>query len=873
MYGHKVCHSSSLTGSLTLLTFTSPYKFGSSWNAFELASHALEVKADVLIVSMSWVTSQDSRDFSRTLAEPDMETLTYWVQRLEPLIAAELDREIIVIFCNRCGQEAESLYAGTSAVVGIKGGEVSVYALAGRGTKEFLMADTSRPAFAKLVQTPSTPSESEGSIRSVSIVAATDIVGSAKWPSPPPSINPMANSPTVSNFSTSNSIAPRRTGPLDGRPDRSFPKLQIPAQLSQIYTAWSPSMGGSPITIPTPEAPSPTPLAIRPKLMIPEGAMAALGDFRKVSPFPHDSFVSEQHRFFGRQSQPFTPVMSPEEIAQATIQYFWKPSDTLLNMPINIDWASSPRSPNGRDLNPFVPLTPYPGANTNTQHMWSVSLTSSTNPPKILEGHVTMQRTPPDRSNSDSSAESGMTTKGGNVDPLFRKESSHVSGRQSPPKPRSGSRSAKKSRVPLEVRKQDSNLVGEQLQDSPAGKAASTTRRRPSLLEDARHLPTRSDSPKTRLTSGSRDLRGVRERSTSNVAGAFNKSTRDTTESPAGSTRTRSASTVRRSSSRARNQIQDTSSSSRPPSRAQANRKEGDTTRSRSNSIARYAGNKKVNDAVDIIRPRPIIRAHTPRTSLDESRPVSRGRQRVSREGPPPAAEKDISPPQTEPRQTSVPRHVSITRIQSASRLGQVRYATPDDDIVAIEEYFDPTCQSHHQRAASTSAVATRIPSIEDGRAIVGMKANLPPPPPMFLPSQAYQPTETTEVTSYGITEFRTPSVLGGTVKTTILDAVHVRTESGVSVLSPAFSVTSVTSTTSVSTHPTSNSTPSHTPRFDMTPRGSLAIAHLMSSKRVDTPIPALACNHCGHIGQFHPMNPEMKQLLGPDTRAERRSW
>ncbi|OIW30393.1 carbon-nitrogen hydrolase [Coniochaeta ligniaria NRRL 30616] len=133
-----------------ICTDLNPYKFGSPWNAFEFASHALEVQADVLVVSMSWVTGQDSREFSRTLAEPDMETLTYWVQRLEPLIAAELDKEIIVIFCNRCGQEAESLYAGTSAIVGIKGGEVSVYALAGRGTKEFLMADTSNPAFAKL---------------------------------------------------------------------------------------------------------------------------------------------------------------------------------------------------------------------------------------------------------------------------------------------------------------------------------------------------------------------------------------------------------------------------------------------------------------------------------------------------------------------------------------------------------------------------------------------------------------------------------------------------------------------------------------------------------------------------------------------------
>ncbi|KAB5531353.1 carbon-nitrogen hydrolase [Coniochaeta sp. 2T2.1] len=129
-----------------------PYRFESPWNAFEFGFHALKVEPDLIIINMSWVTRQDHREFSRMLAEPDMETLTYWVQRLEPLISAELEKEIIVVFCNRCGQEDEALYAGTSAIIGVKGGEVNVYALAGRGTKEFLMADTNNPPFAKLVQ-------------------------------------------------------------------------------------------------------------------------------------------------------------------------------------------------------------------------------------------------------------------------------------------------------------------------------------------------------------------------------------------------------------------------------------------------------------------------------------------------------------------------------------------------------------------------------------------------------------------------------------------------------------------------------------------------------------------------------------------------
>ena len=99
---------------------------------------------------MAWSTREDARHFSRMPKEPDMDTLTYWVRRLEPLIRAEKDEEIIVIFANRTGTEDDAVYAGTSAVIGIKNGEVSVYGLLGRGEKELLVVDTDAPPFAQL---------------------------------------------------------------------------------------------------------------------------------------------------------------------------------------------------------------------------------------------------------------------------------------------------------------------------------------------------------------------------------------------------------------------------------------------------------------------------------------------------------------------------------------------------------------------------------------------------------------------------------------------------------------------------------------------------------------------------------------------------
>lgn len=144
----------SYTPAVAALTSHSPYRFEAPWHAFEFAFHVLEVEANLVIVSMAWLTREEARAFSRFASEPDMETLTYWVQRLEPVIRAEQEEEIIFIFANRCGVEDDAVYAGTSAVLGIQNGEVSVYGLLGRGEKELLVVDTERPIFGKLVNRP-----------------------------------------------------------------------------------------------------------------------------------------------------------------------------------------------------------------------------------------------------------------------------------------------------------------------------------------------------------------------------------------------------------------------------------------------------------------------------------------------------------------------------------------------------------------------------------------------------------------------------------------------------------------------------------------------------------------------------------------------
>ncbi|ESZ90628.1 putative protein N-terminal amidase [Sclerotinia borealis F-4128] len=128
-----------------------PYKFEAPWNAYEFAYHVLHKQANIVMLSMAWLTREDQKSFGLLAKEPDMETISYWIARLEPILRADVTGEIIIVLANRCGTEREATYAGTSAVLGIKNGEVRVYGLLGRGEEELLIVDTNEHPKAKIV--------------------------------------------------------------------------------------------------------------------------------------------------------------------------------------------------------------------------------------------------------------------------------------------------------------------------------------------------------------------------------------------------------------------------------------------------------------------------------------------------------------------------------------------------------------------------------------------------------------------------------------------------------------------------------------------------------------------------------------------------
>ncbi|KAM3507625.1 hypothetical protein MY11210_007075 [Beauveria gryllotalpidicola] len=132
-----------------------PYKFEAPWEAFEFSSHALQTGARLVVLSMAWCTHADQEEFFLNPEEPDMDTLLYWITRLQPIISIDSNQETIIVFGNRCGAEGDTTYVGTSTVIGVKSGQISLYGILGRDQESLLVVDTDAQPYAKLkLQSP-----------------------------------------------------------------------------------------------------------------------------------------------------------------------------------------------------------------------------------------------------------------------------------------------------------------------------------------------------------------------------------------------------------------------------------------------------------------------------------------------------------------------------------------------------------------------------------------------------------------------------------------------------------------------------------------------------------------------------------------------
>jgi protein N-terminal amidase len=229
-----------------MLMSASPYKPETPWDAFEFGFHILEAQANVVILMMAWQTDQGPSLFRRNPQEPDVETLVYWVQRLEPVISAKGNGEVIVVFCNRTGVEKDAIYTGTSAVIGIKQGEILVYGVLGRGVVDLLVVDTDCPPRYKLTDSNTAEPDKEGNQTRQPAPADPGIETALDRSDQPGGIpqSPTHLQNSVTNFNT---LGFPNTQRLAHRP--SPPKLAIPlCPLSFPYKQTSSGATMTPIT-------------------------------------------------------------------------------------------------------------------------------------------------------------------------------------------------------------------------------------------------------------------------------------------------------------------------------------------------------------------------------------------------------------------------------------------------------------------------------------------------------------------------------------------------------------------------------------------------------------------------------------------------
>lgn len=162
-----------------------PHKFTAPLTAYEFANRMLDETATLVVVSMAWLTRLLPEELEEGGAEPDMETVAYWLERFRPLLQREEGEGVTVVFANRCGSEGSTIhggevengngqaeevalgveqgdrvsYAGSSCVMRFQAGSVRMFersgggkpgrggvGILGKGEEGVLVVDTGMPA-------------------------------------------------------------------------------------------------------------------------------------------------------------------------------------------------------------------------------------------------------------------------------------------------------------------------------------------------------------------------------------------------------------------------------------------------------------------------------------------------------------------------------------------------------------------------------------------------------------------------------------------------------------------------------------------------------------------------------------------------------
>ncbi|KAF2024930.1 carbon-nitrogen hydrolase [Setomelanomma holmii] len=125
-----------------------PYRFTAPWESYEFARTALTHASPILCISMAWLCHLTPEELMREPTQPDIATVAYWVERFQPIVDAKSERPVYVVLANRCGMEKGVCYAGSSTVIKIQAGVVSLFGTCGKSEEKCLVMDLAeRPKF------------------------------------------------------------------------------------------------------------------------------------------------------------------------------------------------------------------------------------------------------------------------------------------------------------------------------------------------------------------------------------------------------------------------------------------------------------------------------------------------------------------------------------------------------------------------------------------------------------------------------------------------------------------------------------------------------------------------------------------------------
>ncbi|KAF6836169.1 N-terminal amidase [Colletotrichum plurivorum] len=458
-------------------------EFQAPWHAFEFAFHILECESNLVIISMAWMTREDGRMFSRMPNEPDMDTLTYWVTRLEPLIRKEGKDEIIVVFCNRTGTEDDVVYAGTSAVVGVQEGEVKIYGLLGRGEKELLVVDTNNPPYAKLVYRlePERPSAVHSELQQTADVPPFQVLVRIGIFS---KISEVAK--VFENGESAVEVTELEAGPCTAKyQDTPYTRR------TRVSPRHSDGLSSTITSNPRPpEDSTPYPLSGAP-----------------LSGYPTKPF---ERRIYGGSvsisQMPFTPITPFDEHSPQDGRYFWRPSETALKSPMDSWPRTAVAEPDDtRTLSFHFPLFHEQQPRAHSSNSVRTATTTKKETIKRVVNNVPKDRKRALSQNAKVRQSSKSRTRDPRGDPPASSSSQeNFPARPSSPKSRNASRSRTHERSNSAMaHREHATAVSQQL-ETISKRAESANRNRNVPGSGGTPQPDRPSSPKSRNCSRSR---------------------------------------------------------------------------------------------------------------------------------------------------------------------------------------------------------------------------------------------------------------------------------------------------------------------------------------------------------------------------------